>query len=144
MALLAVILLFAKNILVSKFGDWGYILFAGVVYFFARKGIKSSSPLVRAWIRKQRESYMTWRLTRAQTFGVLGIALLLFVPPVPTSISSELVLEPGKDAHVRTTVSGTISQVLVSQGQQVKAGQLLAKTVKRGGDRRSRCPLARS
>src|ERR1700745_1646922 len=87
-ALLAVILLFAKNILVSKFGDWGYILFAGVVYFFARKAIKSSLPLVRAWIRKQRESYMTWKLTRAQSFGALGIALLLFLPPIPSSVST--------------------------------------------------------
>jgi putative peptide zinc metalloprotease protein len=124
--LLVVVLLFAKNVLVTKFGDWGWVLFAGVLYFFARKDIKSSLPVVRAWIRKQRESYMTWRLTRAQTFGVLGVALLLFVPPVPSSISSELVLQPGKDAHIRTTVSGKISQVLVGQGQEVKAGQLLA------------------
>src|SRR5580692_1216058 len=57
-ALIAIVLLFAKNILLTKFGDWGYILFAGVIYFFARKGIKSSLPLVRTWIRKQRESYM--------------------------------------------------------------------------------------
>ncbi len=125
-ALLAVVLLFAKNVLVSKFGDWGYFLFAGVLYFFARKGIKSSLPVARAWIRKQRESYMTWRLTRAQTFGVLGVALLLFVPPVPTSVSSELLLEPGKAAHLRTSVAGTISEVFVRQGQEVKAGQLLA------------------
>jgi len=125
-ALIAVVLLFAKNVLVSKFGDWGYFLFAVVVYFFARKGIKSYLPVVRAWIRKQRESYVTWKLTRAQTFSVLGVALLLFVPPVPTSVSSELVLEPGKDAHLRTRVAGKIAEVLVRQGQEVKAGQLLA------------------
>ena len=59
-------------------------------------------------------------------FGVLGVALLLFVPPVPTSVSSELLLEPGKDAHLRTTVPGKISEVFVRQGQEVKAGQLLA------------------
>jgi len=125
-ALLAVVLLFAKNVLVSKFGDWGYFLFAGVVYFLIRKEIKSYLPFVRAWIRKQRESYMTWKFTRAQRFGVLGVALLLFVPPVPTSVSSELVLEPGKDAHLRATVSGKIAAVFVSQGQEVKVGQLLA------------------
>ena len=125
-ALLAVVLLFAKNVLLSKFGDWGYFLFAGVVYFLIRKEIKSYLPVVRAWIRKQREYYMTWKFTRAQTFGALGVALLLFVPPVPTSVSSELVLEPGKDAHLRTSVSGKIAEVLVYQGQEVKAGQLLA------------------
>jgi putative peptide zinc metalloprotease protein len=125
-ALLAVVLLFAKNVLLSKFGDWGYFLFAGVVYFLIRKEIKSYLPVVRAWIRKQRESYMTWKFTRAQTFGALGVALLLFVPPVPTSVSSELLLEPGKAAHLRTSVAGTISEVFIRQGQEVKAGQLLA------------------
>ena len=64
--LIAIVLLFAKNVLLTKFGDWGYILFAGVIYFFTRKSIKSSLPVVRTWIRKQRESYMTWKLTRAQ------------------------------------------------------------------------------
>ena len=124
--LLAVVLLFAKNVLVSKFGAWGYFLFAAVVYFIIRKEIKSYLPVVRAWIRKHRESYMTWKFTRAQTFGVLGAALLLFVPPVPTSVSSELILEPAKDAHLRATVSGKIAAVFVSQGQEVTAGQLLA------------------
>jgi putative peptide zinc metalloprotease protein len=124
--LLAVVLLFAKNVLVSKFGDWGYFLFAAAVYFLIRKEIKSYLPVVRAWIRKHRESYMTWKFTRAQTFGVLGAALLLFVPPVPTSVSSELILEPGKDAHLRATASGKIVAVFVSQGQEVTAGELLA------------------
>jgi putative peptide zinc metalloprotease protein len=124
--LIAIVLVFAKNVLVSKFGDWGYLLFAGVVYFLTRKGIKSYLPVVRAWIRKQRESYMTRKLTRAQTLGALGVALLLFVPPVPTSVSSELVLEPGKETHLRTLVSGEIAEVFVGQGQEVKAGQLLA------------------
>ena len=124
--LLLVMLFFAKNVLVSKFGDWGYFLFALVVYFFARKGIKSFLPAARAWIRKQRESYMTWKLTRAQTFGALGIALLLILPPIPSSVSTDLVLEPGKDAHLRTQVAGSVSQVFVRPGEEVKAGQLLA------------------
>src|ERR1700752_845497 len=125
-ALIVIVLLFAKNVLVTKFGDWGYFLFAGGVYFFAKKGIKSSLPVARGWIRNQRESYMTWRLTRARTFSILGVALLLFVLPVPISVSSELLLEPGKDAHLRATVSGKIAEVFVRQGQEVKAGQLLA------------------
>ena len=125
-ALLAIVMLFAKNILVSKFGDWGYFLFAGVAYFFTRKGIRSSLPMVRGWLRKQRESYMTWKLTPTQTFGVLGVAILLFLPPVPSSVSTDLVLEPGKEAHVRTRVAGKVAQVLVDAGQEVKSGELIA------------------
>jgi putative peptide zinc metalloprotease protein len=123
--LLAVVLIFAKNVLLSKFGDWGYLLFAGLVYFFIRKNIKTSVPVVRAWIRKQREAYMTWKITRAQTFGALGIALLLFLPPFPSSVSTDLVLEPGKDAHLRTLVPGKVAQVFVHSGE-VNAGQLIA------------------
>jgi putative peptide zinc metalloprotease protein len=125
-ALIAIVLLFAKNVLVAKLGDWGYFLFAGVIYFFGRKGIKSSLPIVRAWIRKQRESYMTWKFTRAQSFGALAIALLLFFPPVPSSVSTDLVLEPGRDAHVRTQVAGKVARVFVRQGDEVKAGQIIA------------------
>jgi putative peptide zinc metalloprotease protein len=125
-ALLAVVLIFAKNVLVNKFGDWGYFLFACVVYFFVRKGLKSSMPAVRGWIRKQRESYMTWKLTRVQTFGALGIVLLLLLPPIRSSVSTDLILEPGKDAHLRTQVAGSVAQVFVHQGQEVKAGQVLA------------------
>ena len=41
--------------------------------FLRAKGRSSLHlPVVRSWIRKQRESYMTWKLTRAQTFGVSG------------------------------------------------------------------------
>src|SRR6202035_53981 len=124
--LIAIVLLFAKNVLLTKFGDWGYILFVGVIYFFTRKSIKSSLPVIRAWIRKQRESYMTWKLTRAQSFGALGIALLLFLPPVPSSVSTELVVEPGREAHARTQVAGKVVQILVHEGEEVKAGQLIA------------------
>ena len=136
--LIAIVLLFAKNVLLTKFGDWGYVLFAGVIYFFARKGIKSSLPIVRGWIRKQRESYMTWKLTRAQSFGALGIALLLFLPPVPSSVSTDLVLEPGRDARVRTRVAGKVARVFVHQGDQVQAGQLIADFAEPRG--RSRSP----
>jgi putative peptide zinc metalloprotease protein len=125
-ALLGVVLLFAKNVLVTKFGDWGYFLFAVVVYFFVRKGLKSSLPAIRAWIRRQREFYMKWKISRAQTVGVLGVALLLFLPPVTSSVSTDLVLEPGKDARLRAQVPGILAEIFVHQGEEVRAGQLLA------------------
>ena len=125
-SLIVLVLFFAKNILVSKLGNWGYLATAIVVYFSVRKGLRAALPSIRAWIRNQRESYMTWKISRAQTVGVLGIVLLLFVPAVPSSVSTDLVLEPGKDAHLRTQVPGLLAQVFIRQGEQVKAGQLLA------------------
>ena len=125
--LLILVIVFAKNILVSKLGDeWGYLATLVVIYFFARKGIQQVLPAVRAWLRQKREDYMAWKMSRTQQAGALGLALLLLIPPVSSSISSGLVLEPGASAHVRAEVAGEVQTVYVKPGDTVKTGQLLA------------------
>jgi putative peptide zinc metalloprotease protein len=126
-ALLIIVIVFVKNILVSKLGDeWGYLATLVVIYFFARKGIQQALPSVRAWLRQKREDYMVWKMTRTQQAGALGLALLLLIPPVSSSVSSGLVLEPGASARVRAEVSGQVKTVYVKSGDTVKSGQLLA------------------
>jgi putative peptide zinc metalloprotease protein len=125
-SLTILVLLFVRNVLVTKFGNWGYLLTAAVVYFFARKGLKSARPRVRAWWREKKEEYMAWKITRAQWVGGLGAALVLLLPPIPSRVASDFVLQPGKDAHVRVEVPGAVRQVFVKQGDQVSAGQVLA------------------
>jgi len=126
-ALLVIVIVFAKNVLVSKLGDgWGYLATLVVIYFFARKGIQQALPTVRAWLRQKREDYMAWKMTRTQQAGALGLALLLLIPPVSSSVSTALVLEPGASARVRAGVSGQVETVFVKPGDTVKTGQLLA------------------
>ena len=126
-ALLVIVIVFAKNVLVSKLGDgWGYLATLVVIYFFARKGIQQALPTVRAWLRQKREDYMAWKMTRTQQAGALGLALLLLIPPVSSSVSTALVLEPGASARVRAEVSGQVQTVFVNPGDTVKSGQLLA------------------
>jgi putative peptide zinc metalloprotease protein len=125
-SLLILVLLFVKNVFVTKFGGWGYVMTAGVVYFFLGKDFKIALPHVRAWWREKREEYMAWKISRAQQAGALGLALLFLIPPIPTRVASDFVLEPGRDAHVRAEVSGVVRQVFVRQGDSVKAGQTLA------------------
>ena len=94
-SLLILVLVFAKNVLVSKLGDWwGALATLAVVYFFTRKGIRQVWPPTLAWLRQKREDYMAWKMTRAQQAGALGVALLLLLPPVGSSVSTPLVLEP--------------------------------------------------
>jgi multidrug resistance efflux pump len=69
---------------------------------------------------------MAWKVTRAQQAGALGVALLFLIPPIPTRVSSDFVLEPGRDAHVRVEVAGAVRQVFVKQGDTVSAGETLA------------------
>jgi putative peptide zinc metalloprotease protein len=124
--LIVVVLGFVKNVFVGKFGTWGYLLTLLVVYFFARKGLKKAVPAVRAWLREKKEVYMAWKMTRAQQFGALGVAVLLLLPPFPSRVSTEFTLEPGRDTHVRAKVAGTVRQVFVREGDQVEAGQIVA------------------
>jgi putative peptide zinc metalloprotease protein len=124
--LLVLVVFFVKNVLVSKFGDWGYVLTLAVIYYFARKNLRKNLPLARAWLRQKREEVMAWKISRAHWVGAAGVALLLLVPPVPSKISSDFVLEPGNEAHVRAEVPGTIRQVFVHEGDAVQSGELLA------------------
>jgi putative peptide zinc metalloprotease protein len=126
-SLLIIVIVFAKNVLVSKLGDqWGYLATLVLIYFFARKGIQQALPTVRAWLRQKKEDYMAWKMSRTQQAGALGLALLLLIPPVSSSISSGLVLEPGASARVRAEVPGQVQTVYVQPGDSVKTGQLLA------------------
>ncbi len=69
---------------------------------------------------------MAWKMTRTQQAGALGLALLLLIPPVSSSVSTGLVLEPGASARVRAEVPGQVQTVYVKSGDTVKTGQLLA------------------
>jgi len=124
--LVILVLLFVKNIFVSKLGNWGYILTAGIVYLFARKGLRKTWPRIRAWWRENREGYMAWKMTRAQGLAGLAVILLLVIPPLPSRVASDFLLQPGKDAHVRVQVPGAVQQIFVRQGDSVKEGQVLS------------------
>jgi putative peptide zinc metalloprotease protein len=125
-SLLVLVLLFVKNVLVSKFDTWGYVLTAVVVYFFVGQDMKNALPHLRAWWREKKEEYMAWKMSRTQQAGALCLALLFLIPPVPTRVASDFVLEPGRDAHVRTEVAGAVRRVFVKQGDIVNAGRTLA------------------
>ena len=121
------VVVFVKNVLVNRLGtEWGYIGTVCVIYFFSRAGIRSAIPKVRAWLRDKKEVWMRWKMTPARGFGAAALALLVFLPPVPSRVSTPMVLEAGKSAHVRAEVPGKIQAVYVHQGDTVKAGQVLA------------------
>lgn len=69
---------------------------------------------------------MAWKITRAQQVGALGVVLLLVIPPLPSKLSTDFTVEPGRDARVRAEVAGLVREVYVRQDDAVKAGQLLA------------------
>jgi len=125
-ALLVLVVVFVKNVLVSKFGNWGYFLTLAVVYYFARKGLNKAWHQLRAWWREKKEEFMAWKMTRGQQVGAAALAFALLVPPIHTRVASDFILEPAQDAHVRAGASGVVRQVFVKQGDMVTAGQVIA------------------
>jgi putative peptide zinc metalloprotease protein len=125
-AMAALLILFARNVLTNVFGVWGYLFLAGLVYFLARKSLRASWQIARNWLGQRKEQLMAWKLSRMQQAAVLGLTFLLFVPPVPSKVASNFLLEPGRRVSLRARVSGKVSEVLVREGDRVKTGQVLA------------------
>lgn len=124
--LILVVLLWVKNIFVNKLGDWGYFLFALLLYFFVQKKLRKAWPSIRAWYEERKEEIMAWKLTRRQTIGFAAIVLIVSVPPIPSKVSSNFVLEPLRQAEVRATVPGVVKRVFAREGDEVTEGQVLA------------------
>src|SRR5580698_1613239 len=126
-SLLILAVVFVKNVLTNRLGDfWGLLATACVVYYFSRAGIRSAIPKIRAWIREKKEQSVNFKVSRGRLAGAVAVAALIFLPPVPSRVSTPMVLEATKSAHVRAAVAGKISAVYVHHGDTVKAGQLLA------------------
>src|SRR3989338_8478529 len=123
--LIMLVTVFAKNVFTSKFGNWGYLLTAGVIYLILRKSLKQLLPAARAGLRETKEKFMAWRMTRLQQ-GVAGAILVFVLIPTAGTITTEFVLEPGARANVRATTPGWVSKVRVREGDAVAAGAVLA------------------
>jgi putative peptide zinc metalloprotease protein len=117
--------LFIKNVFTSKFGDWGYPLTAVAVYLLLRKRLRKSWPGIRAGFEKSWEKFMAWKITRPQMAGFAAVALLAFLPS-STRVSSDFILEPARRVDVRAVVPGTVTDVLVREGEQVSEGAVMA------------------
>ena len=123
--LVTLVTMFAKNVFTSKFGNWGYLFTAGLIYLILRKQLKQSLPAARAALRETKEKFMAWRMTRLQQ-GVAGAILLFVLIPTAGTVTTEFVLEPGARAEVRATTPGWVSEVRVREGDTVAAGSVLA------------------
>ncbi|HEY4740124.1 MAG: HlyD family efflux transporter periplasmic adaptor subunit [Candidatus Acidiferrales bacterium] len=126
-AVLVIALIFVNNIFVSVLGDWGYFATALALFLLLRSRVQQQIPRIRAWYWSIREAYLKWKLTRAQQVFVAVVALVLFVPPFSSKVSSEFILEPGQNAEIRSPVGGQLANILVRSGQEVRAGDVLAE-----------------
>jgi putative peptide zinc metalloprotease protein len=125
--MLALSIFFLRNVLVDKMGSWGYPATFIVAFLILRRTLRKGFANIRAWFISKKEAYMAWKSTRTQQAGAVAVLLLLFIPPIPSRFSSDLVLEPQQTVKVRPAVSGMVRQVAVHPGDKVSDGQVLAE-----------------
>jgi len=125
--ILVVVLTFVNNILVSQLGDFGYAATALALYLLLRSRVRQQIPRIRAWYWKVREAYVRWKFTRAQQVAAAAVALVLFVPPFSSKVSSEFILEPGLQVEIRPPVGGQLTSVRAHRGEEVQTGDVLAE-----------------
>ena len=123
---LFIVTVFVKNVFTGRFGAWGYLLTAGVVYLLLRKRVRRWLPSMRAGFREAKEKLMAWRMKGWHWVGAAVVAGLLTLPSPALKVSTDFVLEPGERAEVRARVPGFISEIKVREGDFVEAGEVLA------------------
>jgi putative peptide zinc metalloprotease protein len=116
-----------RNFTVRRMGEtWGYAATAGILYLMTRKRILPLVAMLRNRLPIWKERFMAWRMTRLQQAGLAAFAVLLLVPPLARKNTSEFQLEPAVRTEVHVPTSGWVEEVLVSGGQYVVPGQVLA------------------
>jgi putative peptide zinc metalloprotease protein len=127
MMVLVIVTLFVKNVSVNHFGDWGYVLTLGVVYLMLRKRLIHLLPALDRMRIRAREHLLGWNMTRMQKATFLAMAGLIVLVPLPTTISSNFMLEPIRRDEIRPPAPGVVHEVLVRTGEKVTEGQAVAR-----------------
>jgi putative peptide zinc metalloprotease protein len=125
-ALLAISIFLMKNVFISVMGNWGYLVYALVLYLLVIRRTRKGFSVFRRWAKEKCEVYMAWKITRTQKAAAYGLLILILLTPVSSDFSSELVLEPHREAWLRPEVSGLLHDVNVRGGDSVSAGQIVA------------------
>lgn len=102
----------------------GIILFLIEIIWFILLPV--AQELIRWW--KGRD-YLVRTRRAMVTFAGLGLALLLFIIPLPTSLVIPVVAMARVDAPIHARSPARVSEVLVREGQFVKAGDEIVRLV---------------
>ncbi len=124
--ILAVVILFAKNILTSRLGLWGWALTAGFAWLVLRHRLSGLAGFLRERISHLWEWAKGGGVSRRIQLVAGGLVLALFLLPATTRVSTGFVLQPGTRAFVRAETPGWVEAVKVEEGERVGAGTVVA------------------
>ncbi len=148
--LLITVLRFSDHVLARFLPQWAFIpvLALGILIFRSR--IKTLVRFLRTVYLDKRDRVRALLTLPVMVVGTAVLLAVVFVPMWHETITARFLLEPARQALVRSTVPGRVTAVLAREGEQVRAGDPLVTMTnadvdadrasaqeKRGHDRRS-------
>ena len=124
---LYVVARFAGNFVRNFSPEWGFIPEIGVAMLVFRSRIRRLVNFMKFVYLDKKDRIIAWFTPRHTALAATGIAIFLALPLWRESVMGTFSLEPAREAVVRARVSGTLTGVFVREGEEVKAGAVVAR-----------------
>ena len=121
--LLTFLMVFSYHVLHAYSPAWAFIPAVAAGYWVFRKRIHSSARFTGLLYLDKKERVGNWLTPLRASLLAVALLLVLFVPIWPDFQDVSYVLEPRQHAFLHAAVQGTVTRVLVGEGQKVAAGQ---------------------
>jgi multidrug resistance efflux pump len=118
---------FAYNVFSKYSPEWGFVpaLILALIIFKSR--MRTFLRFMQTVYLDKRDRVRAW-LSGPRLWGAAVVALLVFVLPLfHETVTARFLLEPVRLATVRTTVPGRVMEVMVREGESVRAGESLLR-----------------
>jgi putative peptide zinc metalloprotease protein len=102
--------------------QWAFLITAVVALLIFKSRILKLGEFMRAVYREKREHFQIWTTPSRLVPLCVLVAALLLIPFRRDTVRARFILEPTQRAVVRSEVAGTVTEVLVDEGQKVEAG----------------------
>jgi putative peptide zinc metalloprotease protein len=126
-ALLFAVVRFCANVFARYSPQWAFVpaLAFGLMIFRSR--IRTLLRFMNTLYLDKRDRVRSWFTLPRIIASAAALIVLLFVPIWHQTVTARFFLEPVRQAVVRTMVPGRVMDVMVAEGQPVRAGDLLLR-----------------
>ena len=123
--LLITVTKFAYHVFLSYSPEWAFVPALGLGWLIFKSRIKTLVRFMRTVYLDKKERVAQWFTPPRRLAAAIIALLLLFTPLFTEHVEARFVLEPERFAVIRSRLNATVESVMVSEGQQVHAGDVL-------------------
>jgi multidrug efflux pump subunit AcrA (membrane-fusion protein) len=114
-------------VLLSYSPEWAFVPTGAIAWLIFRSRIKTLVRFMNTVYLDKKERVLKWLTPQRRIVLGAVASVLLFAPIFTEHVESRFVLEPSQKAIIRTPLDATVKQVLVAEGQIVRAGEVIVR-----------------